>query len=148
MFEIGVSVWRCVETEGFLVCGDGGRHALTCVPVAMQEAHAKFRKGSKKGEFLVHNLAGAKPGDRIRTMAPLDFFEPFTEKDQRPFPIAGLKRTCPFLAHQWSEQAIRRAQRRQRLPSLGTSHSQIDGIMRAGAQIYSLAVTQMRSEGA
>ena len=40
MFEIGVRIWRRVETERFLVSSDRGGHALTRVSIAVDHAQA------------------------------------------------------------------------------------------------------------
>ena len=73
----------------------------------MKDTHAEFGESAEKGQFLVRDLAGAKPGDGIRSVAPLEIFEALAKQNHGAFPIARQQWIAAAFTHEWRQSAVR-----------------------------------------
>lgn len=85
--EICVGGGWGIETEGLLVGGYGGAHALAGICIAVKEAHAELEEAAEEGHFLEGDLASGKKGNGFRTVLGADGFEALGEGGEGCGPI-------------------------------------------------------------
>ena len=58
-FQIFIGIRRRVKTERLFIRGNGGRHALARIPVAVDDPHAELRHRAQQGHLFGHYLSRA-----------------------------------------------------------------------------------------
>ncbi len=147
LFEVAIRERRRIEAERFLVGGRGRRHALPCVAVSVQNAHAEFGQCTEEGEFLGDDLSCAQPGQRFGAVAFLNVFEARTKFNQRAVPGHRFKFTRG-IAQQRLRRAVVGFQHGQRFPAFGAGCAAVDRIFFGGRKPDGHAVFKMDVQSA
>lgn len=137
--EIRIGGGRGIKTEGLLVSGDGGGHALAGVGIAVEKAHAEFPQAAEKGHFLEGDLTGGEKGGGLAPVGLMDRLEFFREGANRGGPIAGNELTRG-IAQQGRGGTIGRIERIQCLPTFGAGHAEVHRIAGLGTEVDGFAL--------
>lgn len=127
LFEIVIASRWSIEAKRLLVSRHSSGHALACIGVTVEKAHAEFEQTAKKRHLLKWDLAGREECNGLRTIRFNQMFEAADQRGCGGGPV-GWHQGAAGIAEEWRHGSIRSVERIESMPAFWAGHAKIDRV--------------------